>query len=801
MDTGLQHLRYALRGLRRTPGFVAIAIVTLALGIGLATAVFTVAETLLLRPLPVQNQDRLLVLWGEARDRAFNYPLGLDDALEFARRTRSLEQITFYSYYGAASKPIQDGGQISRLSRALVSGAFFEVLGARPLLGRALRAADDVRGAAPVMVLSYRAWQRRFGGDAHVLGRRVLTYDDGVAYTIVGVMPQGLDFPRGTDFWAPVVPSTVPKDLYLIGRLAPGATSTNALNELTMFFRSAEASAWPRGLHGAGGALPRLILGDTRPALIVFAAAAGLLLLITCINVANLLLVRGLGRVREIAVRSALGASRLQVIGQLLTENALLATAGGGLGLAVAYMAVRLFVAVAPPGVPRLDEITLNATALVGALGITAIAMFTFGLAPAIIASRVEIDQALRSDARQSASRRSRLGTEGLVAGQVALALIVLSAAGLIARSLIKLERAELSFESSRLLIGDLTLRYDQYDDPTKQRALLERLLSRLQAIPGVRAVSPVVAVPFSGSGGWDGKPATEGQSAEEAAANPILNMEVVTPAYFETFGIPVIRGRRFTDQDREGGPAVVMVSQSAARHYWPGEDPVGQRLKMGAELEWTGTVVGVVPDTRYRDLRNARPSIYFPLRQSFFPSVPMTLAIRTSGPPAELVAALRRVISESEPGVALASAEPFETFLTGPLAQPRLNALLLALFAAAAVTLAAVGLFGAVAAMVRQRTRELGVRMALGASTGDLRRMVMRRGLTIMALGSALGLLGALLANRLLSAMLYEVAPTDVATLGAVTGLLLGVATLAILTPARAITRIDPVIVLRAEG
>jgi putative ABC transport system permease protein len=467
----------------------------------------------------------------------------------------------------------------------------------------------------------------------------------------------------------------------------------------------------------------------------------------------------------------------------------------------VAYMAVRLFVAVAPAGVPRLDEIGLNATALAGALGITAIAMLVFGLAPAVIASRVDIDQALRSEARQSASRRSRRGMEALVAGQVALALVVLSAAGLIARSLIKLEGAELSFEPSRLLIGDLTLRYAQYDDPTKQRALLERLLSRLEAIPGVRAVSPVVALPFSGSGGWDGRPAAEGQSAEEAATNPMLNMEVVTPAYFETFSIPVIRGRRFTDQDREGGLAVVMVSQSAARHYWPGQDPVGKRLRMGPELEWTGTVVGVVPDTRYRDLRSARPSIYFPLRQSFFPYVPMTLAVRTNGPPAELVGTIRRVISESEPGVALASAAPFETFLDGPLAQPRLNALLLALFAAAAVTLAAVGLFGAVAAMVRQRTRELGVRMALGASPGDLGWMVMRRGLTIATLGSALGLLGALLANRLLSAMLYEVTPTDVATLAAVTGFLLGVATLAILVPAQATTRIDPAVMLRAEG
>jgi predicted permease len=801
MDSLLQNCRVGLRSLRRTPGFALTAILTLALGIGLTTAVFTVADALLQRRLPVHDQDRLVVLWGEARDRAFNYPLGLDDAQEFARRTRSLERVAFFAYYGALPKPIRDGDRISRLRRAPVSGEFFDVLGARPALGRALRATDDVSGAAPVLVLSYGAWQRRFGGDPHVLGRQVLTYDDGVAYTIVGVMPQGLDYPRGTDFWVPVVPSTIPKDLYVIGRLAPGRAGADARNEMTAFFGRAEASPWQRDLRGVVHTLPRLVLGDTRPALIVFAAAAGLLLLITCINVANLLLVRGLARVREIAVRSALGAGRRQVIVQLLTENALLAVAGGALGLVVAAGAVRLFVAFAPAGVPRLDEIQLNATALAGAVGITGVAMLIFALAPAVVTSRVDLERVLRSDARQSASRRSGLATEALVAGQVALALLVLSAAGLIARSLFKLERAELSFESSRLLIGDLTLRYDRYDDQKKQLALLERLLSQLQAIPGVRAASPVVAVPFSGSGGWDGKPAAEGQSAEEAAASPMLNMEVVTPAYFETFSMPVIRGRRFTDQDREGAPAVVMVSQSAARHYWPDEDPIGKRLRMGPQLERTLTVVGVVPDTRYRDLRDARPSVYFPLRQSFFPYLPMTLAIRTSSSPAELVPAIRRAISESEPGVALASAAPFETFLGGPLAQPRLNALLLAVFAGAAVALAAVGLFGVMATMVRQRTRELGVRMALGATGRDLRRMVMRRGLAIATAGLVVGLFGALLANRLLVAMLYEIGPTDGVTLGVVVALLLSVAALASIIPARSSTGIDPVLALRAEG
>src|SRR5437879_5093545 len=710
------HYRHALRSLARTPGFALTAILTLALGIGLATAVFTVADALLLRRLPVPDQDRLVVLWGQAPDRGFDYPFTLDEAREFARRTRSLAPVAFFAYEGAWPTPIRDGGRISRLHRALVSGEFFDVLGAQPVLGRALQAGDDVVGAAPVLVLSHGASQRQ------------------------------------------------------------------------------------RDMHGVVHALPRLVLGETRPALIAFAAAAGLLLLITCINVANLLLVRGLARVREIAVRSALGAGQRQVVSQLLVENALLAFAGGALGVVVAAAAVRSFVAVAPPGLPRLDEIQLNATALAGAVGITGVAMLIFGLAPAVITSRVEIERVLRSGTRQSAGRRSRLGTEGLVAGQVALALLVLSAAGLIARSLIKLERAELSFEPSHLLIGDLALRYDQFDTAAKQQALLERLLPQVRAIPGVRAVSPVVAGPFSGPGGWDGKFAAEGQSPEQAAANPMLNMEVVTPDYFATLGIAVHRGRVFTDADREGAPPVVVISESVARLYWGTDDPIGKRLRIGEHLERAVSVVGVVPDTRYRDLREARPSVYFPMRQPFFPFEPVTLAIRTTGPPTELVPAIRRVIGETEPGVALASAAPFGSFLDGPLAQPRLNALLLGVFAGSAVALAAVGLFGAMATMVRQRTRELGVRMALGATARDVRRMVMGRGLAVASVGSLLGLLGALLANRLLAAMLYEVAPTDPATLATVAALLLAVGLVACYVPARQAMRVDPMAALRTE-
>lgn len=795
-------LRLAIQSLLRTPGFTLTAILTLGLGIGLATAVFTVADALLLRRLPVRDQDRIAVLWGEGRDRAFPYPLGYDDVREFARRTRTLEQTAWFVYEGTWQTAFRDGDQVSLLSTALVSGDFFDVLGARALLGRTLGARDDVRGAVPVLVLSYGAWQRRFGGDPHVLGRRVVRYADSLVYTIVGVMPQGLDYPRGVDAWRAIMPSTPPgslQALYVIGRLAPGAIARNPQDEMTVFFRRAEAASWQRDWHGVVHTLPRLIVGEVRPALFVFAAAAALLLLITCVNVANLLLVRGIARVREIAVRSALGAGRGRLIVHLLSENVLLAVAGGALGLAVAGLAVRLFVAFAPAGLPRLDEIRVNTAALAGGVAITTLAVLIFALAPAVITSRVELERVLRSDTRQSASRGSRLATEALVAGQVALALLVLSAAGLITRSLVKLERAELSFDPSRLLIGELTLRYDQYA-PAKQLLLLERLLPQLRATPGVRAVTPVVASPFSGLMGWDGKFATDGQSNEAAAASAMLNIELVAPGYFETLGIPVLRGRAFTDADREGAPLVVVVSQSAARYYWGTDDPIGKRLRMGEGWARTATVVGVVPDTRYRDLRTARASVYHPLRQSFFPYGPLELAIRTSGPPADLVPTIRRVISETAPGVALVSAAPFRTFLQGPLAQPRMNAFLLAVFACSAVALAAVGLFGIMATLVRQRTREIGVRMALGATTRDVRRLVMKRGLAIAGVGAVLGLLGALLANRLLVAVLYEVSPTDGVTLTLVTGSLLGVAAVASLIPARSSTRIDPMVALRAE-
>ncbi len=799
----------AARSLRRAPGFALTAVLTLALGIGLSTAVFTVADAILIRRLPVGDQDRLVVLWSETREQTADWPFALDDIREMARRRGALEQAGFVGYYGSAPQTIQDGDQVYRLRRSLVSGNFFEVLQSPPVLGRALRAEDDLPGAAPVAVLSHRAWRQRFGGDPAIVGRQLWIHDTGRAYRIVGVMPQGLDYPEATDFWAPLVAtSTGTADslnlvsLHLVGRLRPGASRADAEAELTSYLQRPEAPAWSRDFRGAGEELPTLVLGRTKPAVLIFVAAAALLLLLTCINVANLLLVRGLGRSREFVVRSALGAGRRRLVGQLLSESALLALAGGVLGVGLALAAVRGFVAMAPGEIPRLDEIRVDGGAILAAIGITATATMLFALAPAFATSRVTLHDVLRAGSRQSGrGRRVRIATEGLVAAQIALAVMVLFAAGLIGKSLLKLERVDLAFEPKRVLIGELALRVEAADGVAKQLARLDGVLARVAAVPGVEAVSPALTVPFAPTGfGIAGFLARPGQTKDESAQNPLLNMEVIAPNYFTTLGIPVLRGRPFSAADVKGGTPVVIISESTARHYWPGADPLGQTLTFGP-TDPPLTVVGVVPNTRYRELRTARATAYFPLPQAAFPVIPLTLVIRTAGPPASIVGAVRKAIAEGDPGVALASASPFETLLDQPRAQPRLNAMLLAAFAATALILAAVGLFGVIATMVRYRTGEFGIRMALGATPAGMRRLVMGRGLAIAAAGTATGIGGALVTSRLLTDLLFEVGPSDLITLGLAAALILGVATVASLIPAQVSMGIDPGISLRGDG
>ena len=466
--SALYRLRTATRSVLRSRGFAIAAILTLSLGIGLSTAVFTVADAVLLRQLPVSDQGRIVSLWGTKPGDPTRYPLSVAKAREFVRRTRTLSRAALMTYEGVWPTPIREGERVSRVNQALVSGNFFDVLGAHPLMGRALERSDDRLGAAPAAVLSYNAWQRRFGARADIIGQRIVPYDTGAALTIVGVMPAGLDFPKGTDVWTAMFAS-VPESgvqfmaLDVIGRLAPRATAANARDELTAFYHRPEMGAMEHTFHGALETLPQAIVGDTKSAMLAVALASALLLVITCLNVANLLVVRGISRTREMAVRAALGGERAALIGQLLIENALLAVAGGAFGFIVAGGAVRAFVAFAPSTLPRLDEIRVDTWALLGAIAITTAAMLLFALAPALLTSRVDGQEALRAGSRQQGSRRSRLLAEGMVATQIALAMLVLSAAGVVARSLIALERVDLPFDPGRMIVADLSMRSDQY--------------------------------------------------------------------------------------------------------------------------------------------------------------------------------------------------------------------------------------------------------------------------------------------------------------------------------------------------
>jgi predicted permease len=779
----------------------------LALGLGLSLAVYTVADALLLRRLPVAEQQQLVALHGEMRDHSLdNVPLSIANAREFAAATQTLRDVAFFEYEGSWLAPVGVDQHFTRLQLALVSGNYFDVLGAAPVLGRPLHPADDVAGAAPVVVISYDTWGTMFGDDRNVIGQTLTLEQTGISYRIVGVMPAGLRYPNRADVWIPIVPITTTNgasnaQVDLVGRLAPKATIAEAASEWSAFFARTRPSAGAASVHGVARSLPDAILGDTRPAVLTFAAAAALLLLIACLNVANLVLVRGLSRFREMAVRSALGASRRFLLTQLLIENGMLAVAGGALGVGFAVLAVKVLITLAPSDIPLLNTVRLEPRLLGGAIALTAVATMIFGIAPALLTSRTDAAGVLRSGTRQTASRHSRIARELLVAAQVALAALILAAAAIVGRSLLNLENADLNFDESRLLIAELGVRYDKYDDAAKQLALIDAVLAEVRAVPGVRSVSPVLTAPFSGASGWDAQAPTEGQTATDAARNPVFNLELVTPDYFETLGITATRGRLLMRSDRKGTESVMVVSQSMARRYWPGKDPIGKRLLLGPHLERHATVVGVVDDTRYRDLRDARPTVYFPLAQSMFPFTPTALAIRSNASPASIIPDLRRAIAAAAPGVSLVNAAPFATFEAGVVAQPRLHAFLLFVFACSAAFLAGIGLFATMATLVRQRAHELGVRMALGATRADVASMVMVRGFTLALGGVGAGLVMASMTNRLLSSLLYDVAATDAATLVGAGGLLVVIGLVATVIPARASARIDPVVAMRTDG
>jgi putative ABC transport system permease protein len=810
-----QDLRLAWVGLRRARAFTGAAVLTLAVGTGGATAVFALIQGVLLRPLPVPEQDRLILAW-KALPAAgsAHWPFRAPDVDVIRRESRVLESVAGISYYDHPSPfAAVESGIASSISGASVAGDFFRVLGVEPILGRALNRADDVIGAENVLVITHGLWQRRYGGSRDVIGRRVIVSDR--PFAIVGVMPPNVECPHGVEAWMTLAASAstmtnpafregVLRDVDLIARLRPGATIEQARSELLGLTSRIEADAPPDAVRGwtpVVHSYEDVVVGDVRPALLLLSCAVGLVLLIASANAANLLLLRGEGRRPELAVRAALGAGPGRLARQLLAESLLLALAAGVVGLAVTWWTLRALVALVPDGLPRVDSVRVDAGVFLFTVAVACLTAALAGLAPALSLARADLVAHLRSGGRGAAGSAARRGRRGLVVAQVALAVTVVAAAGLLTRSLLRLQGVDMGLAGDRLVFVRLALPHGKYADGVRHLQFQKDVVAQLEAAPGIAGATPVHTPPFAGTGGWDAPEFTaEGQGGERAATNPSLNLESIHPSYFATLEVTLVRGRGFTEADRRGAPEVAVVSEDVAARTWPGEDPIGKRVKLGgpgAADPWR-TVVGVARPTRYRELGAPRATLYLPAEQ--FMAAAEMLVLRARSPLTLVAGLVRERVRAVDPDVQVTQVAPFTELLRGPLARPRFNALLVGGFGAVALLLATIGLYAVIAASLRQRHVELGVRMALGATAADLRRLVLGEGLRLAGLGAAIGLVGAVVASGLLRGLLYGVHPLDPATLLAAALLLVGVSAVASYIPARRAARVEPASVLRGE-
>ncbi len=798
----LSNLRQAIRSLRRAPAFTLAAVATLALGIGANTAIFSAVNGVLLHPLSYPDPDRLVVVWGRhttiGRETA-----SLPDFLDWRAQTRSFETLaamtsTRFNVTGAGEPEVVNGG--------IATANLLRVFKVVPAVGRGFRD-DEERGGAPrVAMLGEGYWRRRFGAESDVVGSRILL--SGVPHTVVGIVPAQLRLERPVDVWTPLATDTTrPRRadfLTVFGRLRQGVPIDRAQQEMTTIMGRLEAqypasnAGWSAEVVG----LREQMIGEIRPALLVFMGAVGLVLLVACANVANLMLARAAGRSREVTIRSALGASRRRLAGELLLESILLSLLGGTLGLLLALWGVEGLRALGPDTLPRVDEIGLDLRVLGFALALSLVTGLLFGLAPVWRMAGRDLHQGLaggsRSVAGGSGVHRAR---SALVLGEVALAFMLLAGASLLLRSFERLQRVDPGFAADRVLTARVTLPRIAYPEEKRWLAFGQELLARTETEPGVRSAALVSDAPLGDSPPYSSFVI---QGAEALAPAVVQDAAVFTAtgSYFETLRIPLVRGRLFDTGDRSGGRDVALVSQAAAQRYWQGGDAVGARITFGdpadPEVRWL-TVVGVVGDVLHEGLnRQAYPQIYIPFEQS--PVRSMVLAVRTAGDPMATVPVVRRAIAGLDPDLPLADVSTLEERKAVSLARPRVNAAVLGGFALAALVLAAVGIYGVVAYGVVQRTRELGIRMALGAGGSTLLRMVIRQGMMPVLGGMVFGLAGALAGGRLLRGLLFGVGSGDPTILALVTGFLVAVALAAMYLPARRASRSDPMIALRVD-
>ena len=807
MKTLLQDLRYGLRVLWKTPGFTAVAVLALALGIGANTAIFSVVNGVLLRPLPFAEPERLVMVWMD------NRVLGLREDLNsypnyVAWRDESQAFEHLAAFTSTSPTLTSERGEPERLQGVSATANFFGVLRAQPALGRLFTAEEEAEGKDAVVVIGHGLWRRRFGGQPGIVGQQITL--NGRGRTVVGVMPQGFRFPGEAEVWVPLAPTASMRAqrqsfwLSMVGRLRPGATVERAQAELSAVAARMEKE-FPDSNQGFGAyvvSLHQQVVGRVSTALWVLLGAVGFVLLIACANVANLLLARAAAREREIAIRRALGAGRARLVRQFLTESVLLSLVGGGVGLLLAFWGVDALIALGPSDLPRLDQVGMDGRVLLWTVGISVATGLLFGLAPALQASQADLNESLKEGGRGGGEgARGRRVRNALVVAEVALALVLLAGAGLMIKSFLRLQEVNLGFNPERVLSMRVQLSGTNYRESARAVAFYEQLIERIEATPGVQAAAAIGTVFLSSTpnSAWfsvEGRPAPPPNERIEVPIDP------VTPNYFQAMGVPLLKGRAFDARDREGAPEVAIVNETFARRFFPGEEVLGKRFKFGppeSEDPWM-TIVGVVGDTRRTGFDTAvRPETYLPHAQS--PSRGMMLVVRsTAADPSALANAVRGAVASLDREVPVFQVRTMDELLSGLMAQRRLNMLLLAIFAGVALLLAAVGIFGVMNYAVSQRTHEIGLRMALGAQARDILKMVVGQGMALVLAGLVLGLAGALALTRLMSSMLYGVSATDPATYAGIAVLLMAVAFLACYLPARRATKVDPMVALRYE-
>ena len=800
METILQDLRYAARALLKSPGFTAVAVLTLALGIGANSAVFTVVNSVLLRPLPYAQPDRLVILWeSNPPDGRGTNVVSPANYLAWKARATSFADLAAFTW----SQITFTGDDPEQVSGRAVTPTFFDLIGVAPVRGRAFTAEEAQPGGPRVILISDGLWRRRFGSDPTVVGHAVSIA--GGSAVVLGVMPPNLrPMPWGDEeYWEPfrLNPGDRGNDgryAMVIGRLRPGVTRSQAQAEMAGIARGLEQD-YPAFDTGWGINLVSLtdqLVGSSRHMLGVLLGAVSLVLLIACANVASLLLGRAVGRQREIAVRTALGATRWRLTRQWLVESLLLALTGGAAGLLLATWGIDLLVAASPAGMPRLADVTVDTRVLAATAAGSLLVGLGFGLAAGFGGATrgPAADLRGRTTASTSASRFRR----ALVVAQVSLALVLLSGAGLLVRSLQKLASVDPGFDPAHLLTVSVDLPAGTYPDHVRQGAFFSQLLQRIRALPGVEAAGAVSFLPLT-----EPNAATSftvvGRPAPALGQAPVADIRIADPDYFGAMRIPVRSGRTPTAADGPHSPPVIVVNQTLARRIWPGEDPVGKRVKVSGADNVEREVIGVVGDVHGSSLDGEiRPMIYYPEAQN--PTGSMWLVVRHLGDPPGLMTAVRAAVKQIDRALPVREASPMDARVVRSMSDRRYPMLLLSLFAALAVILSAVGLYGVLAHAVSQRTQEIGIRMALGARTRDVLRLVVAQGLQVTGLGIAIGVIGALVATRVLRNLLYGVAATDPTTLLIVSLGLLVVATLAAYLPTRRATKVDPMVALRCE-